>query len=223
MLQMSFWTTVCWRQQGAHHEVDNQVVPRSGWKEHRVTGTGEPHQLDKDTLCRQVLREREGLAGIGDAIRSSVGEKQPLRIQRRNALARRQPRGQSRHAVHHPGRSHDVVCHPQRDPSPHGVPDQAYWQVAETLGDLIKRPVRIWHGRLELTVPPANRIPKSSQDNSALARANYAATKGNHPHNRRIESSNGHEAVSGATMQEQHDGLGGRAIADDPQTGRGGH
>ena len=223
MLQMSFWTTLCWRQQRAHHEVDNQVVPRSGWKQHRVTGTGEPHQLDVDTLCRQALRERESLAGIGDAIRRAVREKQPLRIQRRNAFARRQPRGQSRHAVHNSRRSHDVVGHPQRDPTSHGVPNQAYWQVAETLGDLITRPWRIWHGRLEATVPPANRIPKFSQDNSALACAHYAATKGNHPQNRRIKSSNGREAVSRATMQEQHDSLGGRGIADDPQAGRGGH
>lgn len=116
-----------------------------------------------------------------------------------------------------------MVGHPQRDPPSHGVPDQAYRQIGETRGYLIKRPARVSQRRLLLTIPATYRVSKGYQGNSSLCGANYAAAKGNDAQDRRIECSNGSEAVRSATMQKQHDGLGRRDITSDAEAGRTGH
>ncbi len=222
-LEVCSRTFLHWRKQGAHHEVRGQVVPGFGRKHHRVTGAREPHQLDLDTVRLQVLGERESLAGVGDAIRSSVGEKQPQVTHRRNGLAGGYPRRQRRHAVHDAGGSADMVGHTQRDPPPHGMTDQTYGQVAEALGDLIKGPACISQRRLLLTVPATHRVPKACQCDSTLSGANYAATKRDDAQDRRIEGSNRKEAVRSAAVQKQHDRLGGRVITSDAEAGRTGH
>lgn len=220
---MGFWIILRLRQKGPHHEVSDQVVPRFGRKQHGVTRAGEPHQLDVKAFRRKALGEREGMARIRDAIRSAVGEKQPLVIQRRNRLAGGEPWGERRDAAHSAGVSSDVVGHPQRDPSTHGVPDESYGQVAETLGQLIESPPCVWQRRLQLTVPSAYRIPKCRHDNSSISGASHTATKRKHAENGRIEGSNRFEAVRGAAMQKEDDGLGTRAITRDAEVGSTGH
>ena len=85
---VSFRITLHWRQQGPQHEVGCQIVPRSGRQQHRVTGAGEAHNLDVGAVRREGLGKREGLAGVGDAIRRAVGEQQSLVIQRLDQLTR---------------------------------------------------------------------------------------------------------------------------------------
>src|SRR5471030_1662906 len=160
VLQMCSRTILDWRKQGTHHEVGGQVVPRSGRKQHGVPGAGESHQLDVDAVRRKVLGEREGLTGVGDAIRGSVGQKQPLVTHRRNGLTGGYPRRQRRHAVHKASWSADMVGHPKRDPPSHGVPDQAYLQIRETRGYLIKSPARVSQRRLLVAIPATYRVPK---------------------------------------------------------------
>lgn len=116
-----------------------------------------------------------------------------------------------------------MMSHPQCDPPPHGVPYEAHGQVAKTLRYLIESPVRVRQGRLQVTVPTAHGVPKRDRGNSPLSCTNYAAAKGNHPHQCRIECSNGCEAVRRTAGQKEHDGLDRRTIAGDAQAGRTGH
>jgi hypothetical protein len=116
-----------------------------------------------------------------------------------------------------------MVGHPKRDPPSHGVPDQAYRQIRETRGQLIKRPARVLQRRLLVTIPATYGVPKGRQGDSTLSGAKYAAAKGKDPQNRGIEGSNRKKAVRSATVQEKHDRLSGRAITGDGQAGRRGH
>jgi len=52
-----------------------------------VTGPRELDELDVDAVCGKLIRQHEGLAGVGDAIRGAVREKERLMIQHRNRFA----------------------------------------------------------------------------------------------------------------------------------------
>lgn len=81
---MSCWTIRRWRQKRPRHEPGDQVMPRSGREQHGVTGSGELHELDVDTLRIELCGELEGPGWVGGPIGGAMCEKQALMIQIRS-------------------------------------------------------------------------------------------------------------------------------------------